>query len=212
MHFQRSVLPRLAIVALASAAAGPGFAGEEELFQRLWADHLPAYCLYTQLLPDGDYGLYKSSTAKEYEKKYGYEAFRTLHHYCFGLEKTYQAATEEDERQRRFLYQSAVNEFDYVLVRTTDAFILKPEIYVSKGAALEVLGKYADAVQVYTEAIRLVKDYVPAYIGLSNCFETLGDPARALAIVESGLRHAPTSEILLGRRSALTDRAGVRPD
>ena len=203
----------VALLASLGAAATPCLAAmtaQEQLFRRLWADHLPEYCLYTQLMPDGDYGLYGSPVSKEYGKMFG-PAFHHMHHYCFGLENTYQASLEDEQPARLRLYSQAVREFDYVLDRSTDDFVLKPEIYVNKGAALEVLGLYADAVEAYTNALTLKRDYVPAYIGLSNCFEVLGDPARALAMVDSGLQQVPGSEALLAKRSELTGAASVRP-
>jgi len=204
-----NVLRVVCAVLLAGLAARPGFgAYQEDLFQRLWADHLPRFCLYTQLIPDGDYGLYTTPTAREYEKIYG-PAFRHMHHYCFGLEKSYKASLEEDEQQRTSLYRESVGEYDYVLQRTTDDFVLKPDIYFHKGNSLEVLGAYADAVSAYTAALALKSDYVAAYVGLSNCFEVLGDPGRALSIVETGLRYSPDSEDLLRRRSTLVSQVGT---
>ena len=201
-------LRTLAIAAVAAAAAGAAFAttGQEELFERTWAGHLPQYCLYTQLLPDAQAGLYHTPTGKKYLKQYGPAFFHT-HHYCWGLDKTYRASMEEDDFERRALYRSSVEEFDYVLMRSTQDFVLRVEILVNKGIAQEALGKYVEAVESYTEALRLRRDYPPAYVGLSSCFEALGDRQRALTIIESGLALAPDSEALLERRLALTSRA-----
>lgn len=197
-------------MAFATAAVGTSLAGEqEEVFQRLWGNYLPEYCLYTQARPDREPGLYGTPKSKEYAKLYG-SAFHHMHHYCWGLDETYRALSEEEEQLRKGLYQSAINDFDYILLRSPDDFVLKPEIYVNKGAALEALGRCVDAVEAYTEALLLRSDYVPAYIGLSNCFEALGDPQRALTVVESGLQQVPGSELLLERRLALTGRVSVR--
>ena len=201
-----------AVAALTCAAASSALAGsttQEQIFKRLWADHLPDYCLYTQLLPDGEYGLFGTPTSKEFGKTFGEATFRHLHHYCFGLEKTYLASQEQEEHLRIGLYRSAVNEFDYVLDRSPDDFVLKPEIYVNKGSALEILGLYADAVTAYTRALEIAPTHVPAYIGLSNCFESLGDKARARAIVEAGLRQSPNAESLVAKREALGEPTAV---
>lgn len=182
----------------------------KRLFDRRYAAHLPEYCLYTQGLPDGSAGMYDHplSTGK-YRTMFG-DTWHHLHHYCFGLDDLFNAANHEDPFLRQGSYRKSVGEFDYVLHHAPDDFILGAEIYVNKAFALQAMKQYGDAVEAYTAAIERKSDYVPAYIGLSSCFETLGDVGQALAIIESGLQQAPDSSALRERHSQLLTRAAGR--
>lgn len=182
-----------------------------QLFQERWADHLPEYCLYTHLLPDNNYSpFWKTPVADDYEKVFG-GAWPHLHHYCFGLDDVFEASSIEDDAQRKSMYAVAITEFDYVLQRSSDRFVLKPEIYVEKAAAQEMVGEMIGAVDSYTRAIDLNSDYEPAYIGLSHYFEDMGDPHQARTIVEAALKQLPASDTLRERRDELISRYGVVP-
>ena len=174
----------------------------ERLWVR-WADHLPAWCLYTQAFPGGTYSpLWQSPRSDEYMRFFG-PTFGTMHHYCWGLAHTHAASLTDDTTEQEFNFAAAIQEFNFVLNRAPDDFRLKPELYVHKGAAQEALEDYFGAVTSYTDAIRLNGEYEPAYIGLSNCFEELGEPQEALAIIDAGLQRVPGSEVLLVRREEL---------
>ena len=198
----------LVLAGLARASGPPDL--KQTMWEAQWADHLPPYCLYTQLLPDHTYGKWQDPISTGvYAKRFG-PTWLHLHHYCFGLQNTFEASTTDDEMLRRSLFSSAITEFNYVIDRAPDDFVLKPEILVNRGAAEEVLGLASAAVVSYTEALRLDPAHVPAYIGLSTCFETLGDTAEALTVVDAGLRRVPDSDELRDRRKELESGSARR--
>jgi len=201
-------IPRaLAVLLGAHCLLGPvaEAADVDRVWRRLYADHLPEYCKYTQSLPDhsrGDYG-HPLSTGK-YRTLFG-EAWHHLHHYCFGLDLMYQNAklTPSVELRRGNLAQ-AVREFDYVIDRSDDSMVLAAEIHFKKGVALMGLEQYVDAVESLTRAISIRDDYVPAYLALSNYFERFGDLEQATLIAQRGLERAPDTPVLRKRVAELT--------
>ena len=189
----------LASLALFTVA---GVATADTQVDRVWlkyADHVPEYCLYVQVLPDRVTPAYHDhplSTGK-YRSSFG-TAWNHMHHYCWGLEAMFEATQPEVEPViQRGLYSSAVSDFDYVLERMPDAIFLKPEIFVQKGLALTLLERHGEAIDAYTDALAIRADYVPAYIALSGCFERFGDLEKAASILRQGLEHAPQNAMLL---------------
>jgi tetratricopeptide (TPR) repeat protein len=182
----------------------------ERLFEERYADHIPAWCLYTQALPDGTLSpFYGHGRSEDYRKHFG-PTWSAMHHYCFGLEAAYLASSEDNRDRRRHHYRQAVLEFDYVLARSPDDFVLKPDLYTEKGAALEAIEDHVGAVESYTEAVRLDHEHEPAYLGLSSCFEELDDPQTALEIVQVGLQRIAGSDALRVREEKLQARVSAR--
>ena len=69
------------------------------------------------------------------------EPFHAMHHYCWGLMKLNRALyLARSEQARTFYFRDAILEFDYVLERSPENFILRPEILTKKGQCLIRLG------------------------------------------------------------------------
>ena len=67
-----------------------------------------------------------------------------MHHYCWGLMKLNRALyLARTEQARSFYFRDAILEFDYVLERSPENFILRPEILTKKGQSLIRLGRGA---------------------------------------------------------------------
>ena len=204
-HLLRSVTCALGALAVAECAWA------ESQIDRMWAryaDHVPEYCRYTQSLPDkatpGEHG-HPLSTGK-YRTLFG-ESWEAMHHYCYGLEEMFEAAQPGvEEIVQRGLYETAIRNFDYVLLRMADTIYLKPEIHVQKGLALLLLDRQADAVAAFTDAISLKNDYVPAYTALGAYFDGLGDLGQAASILRQGLEHAPEDQDLRAQLLDLQSR------
>ncbi len=161
--------------------------------------YLPDFCKDTY---DGNW-----DPQGPYSRMYG-EGWPHLHHYCRGLYKFDTAMLNwRDQRVRRFELTSSLEEFDYVLTKTSNAFVLRPEILVKKGHALLLLDRDIEAIETFTEAMALRRDYAPAYLMLSNYFLRAGDDATALELLELGARNAPDSAALKQRLEEV--RAGT---
>ena len=62
------------------------------------------------------------------------EPFHAMHHYCWGLMKLNRALYLARSAQVSvFYFRDAILEFDYVLERSPENFILRPEILTKKG-------------------------------------------------------------------------------
>jgi tetratricopeptide (TPR) repeat protein len=187
-------------------------ASVDRVWAKRYADHLPEWCKYTMELPSSaeEKGAYGDPRGAPWVAEFGQHRFMHLHHYCRGLDHLYQGARVVNEQEREFLFKEAVKECDYLLDRTDDTFVLKPEIYYKKGVALMTLGKAVEAVESFTTALRIRPDYEPAYVSLSQFFERAGDRAEARRLIEEGLRWIPQSTQLTARLAELKGRTQAR--
>lgn len=112
-----------------------------------------------------------------------------------------------DELARRFYLTDSIGEFDYVITRVSDDFILLPEILTKKGENLILLGKGQVGILELERAIELKPDYWPPYAHLSDYFKSLGDLKMAREILERGLSLSPESKGLLRRADELNSVA-----
>ena len=179
----------------------------DRVWQSLYADHLPEWCKYTQELPNKRFkSAFGHPNSAPYRAAFGEKAWWALHHYCRGLDMMYDASKTTDMARRRFLYTNAVEECQWVLDRTDDTFVLKPEIHYKKGIALMSLERRVEAVECFTAALAIRADYVPAYVALSLYFERAGDSAEAIRVLQEGLQHVKDSPQLKQRLADLEAR------
>jgi tetratricopeptide (TPR) repeat protein len=184
-----SVFMAVTLLAAAPARAGeeiPGYPPLDEYDPREVA-MLPKFCPYTTLFNE------KITSANNMEEKERYRAvfgdtWRHLHHFCWGLMKTNRAVLlARTEQARRFYLSDAIGEFDYVLQRAPEDFILLPEILARKGQNLIRLGKAPQAIMVLERAAQLKPDYWPPYAYLSDYYLEIGDTKKAREYLERGL-------------------------
>ena len=82
----RRILGLAILLCLTVASRSEAGDATERLFEKRFADHVPAWCLYTQSLPDGTLSpFYRSARSEEYRKVFG-SIWTAMHHYCYGLE------------------------------------------------------------------------------------------------------------------------------
>lgn len=129
-------------------------------------------------------------------------AYEAFHHYCWGLIDMRRASSTNSSQQAHH-YRSAVGNFEYVERNADASFPLFPELLLRKGMALRLLGEDSQAARNFTDAIRAKKDYTPAYAALIDLYVDLGDVDGARDVLEQGLRQAPESKILLGKKREL---------
>ena len=71
---------------------------------------------------------------QQWNKRMGPDKFMHLHHYCHGLKQMNRYKLTFDKQQRRYILQTAIGEFDYVLRNWPDGFYLKAEAKPRKDA------------------------------------------------------------------------------
>ena len=209
---------RIAIVA-ASAMAPlwcaaqevPGYPSSWSAYDAREVALLPRYCLFTL-----GFRLAKVAGGESQSETDAWYAhlgptFHSLHHYCWGMMKTNRAVLlARDPTTRRFYLTDSIGEFDYVIDRAPDDFLLLPEILTRKGENLIRLGKGSLAVFDLERAISLKPDYWPAYAQLADHYNSIGDARRARESLQEGLAQAPDANGLKRRLGELNKSEHLR--
>lgn len=164
---------------------------------------IPSYCRYTLLFRDA---LPAGSTTQMFEawKATVGEGFGHMHHYCAGLIKANRATLlARDRTTRQFLLNDAIAEYDYVITRVPETYVLLPEMLTKKGEALVQLEKGPLGVYFFQRAVEIKPDYWPAYAQMSDYHQRAGDVKKAREALEAGLAVAPGTQALTRRLEAL---------
>ena len=133
--------------------------------------------------------------------------FRHMHHYCSGLILTNRALfLSRTPQDRAFYLNTSIVEFDYVIERAPQDFILLPEILTKKGENLIRLGRAHLGIVELQRAIDLKPDYWPPYVQLSDYHKGTGDFQKAREYLEKALSHSPNAN---GLKSRLTELEAV---
>jgi tetratricopeptide (TPR) repeat protein len=185
------------------ATSIPGYPERVEAYDPREVARLPKYCMYTlefrRNVPGGNNG----AEIKRWSSLMG-PTFNAMHHYCWGLMHTNRAIFLAPTKQlRNFHLSASINEFDYVLRRASDDFVLLPEILTKKGENLIRLGRGPLAVGELERAIAVKPDYWPPYVVLSDYFRDSGDIGKAREVIERGLAAAPDTQALKKRLAEL---------
>jgi len=170
--------------------------------QNYTTEDLPDFCNYVQLSPG-----HGSPTSDYYYSVYGKTTFHHMHHYCWAL-FFYNEGLQirDDPNFKRYTWQEAIANFDYVLKRTDSTFVLRPEILVRKGSALLFMkDRVPEGLTCLKQAIDLREDFVPAYVAMGNYFARAGDTDEARRILRAGLARAPDTDLLKRKLSELAD-------
>lgn len=160
---------------------------------------LPIYCKDTMGFAGyGDAFYNTSPRAKTWVAMMG-QTFWAMHHYCVGLVKRNRALRAGvSPTERKFLMQSAVDEYNYVLNNLKDAnFILLPEIYTRIGEAQLVASNPGAADKAFARARAVKPDYWPAYSQWAEYLMQIGKQAEAKQLVKAGLEQAPHARMLI---------------
>jgi hypothetical protein len=192
----------LAACTTARAQDIPGYPNIQAMDPRETA-LLPGYCTYTQTFRERLPGGNDKAMIDGWYAKLG-PSFNAMHHYCWGLMKTNRAVLlARDPAVRRFYLNDAITEYDYVITRVPDDFVLLPEMLTKKAENLVRLGKGSVAVYEFERAIELKRDYWPPYAYLSDYYKEAGDKKRAREVLETGLQQVPGSQSLRSRLAEL---------
>ncbi|MDX1252615.1 MAG: tetratricopeptide repeat protein [Gammaproteobacteria bacterium] len=123
-----------------------------------------------------------------------------MHHYCDCLRFTDRAATARgDKNDFKYNLQLAIEGCDYIFSHSTPDFYMRPEVHVSKGRALRLAGRDAEASMEFSKARQLNPNYAPAYNELASLYIRQGNKKTALEVVTDGLRHIAGSKSLQRR-------------
>lgn len=198
---------------LLSGALLPALAQDQELDipnRRGWftpgeLSLLPPYCNAMQGRPD-----HTGPGGARWRAWLG-EDLQHVHHYCRGLRDARFATlmARITPQQRTFLWERAVNEYDY-MIRTSKATMpIMPEILLRRGEALLRLNKVMSAEESFQRAIKLKADYWEAYAAWADNLMSMKQFDRAREVLENGLTNAPQATPLqerLQRLSATPDK------
>jgi tetratricopeptide (TPR) repeat protein len=202
------VLGGVLIANIASSASQnpyqiPGYPDRIDDYDAREVAMLPPYCKHTQLFRDRIPGGNNPAEISRWSSTLG-PTFPHLHHYCWGLMKTNRAVLLARTRQaKNSNLDTAIKEFDYVLQRAPEDFVLLPEILTKRGENLIRLGRGANAVRDLERAIEIKADYWPPYVALSDYYKASGDATKARALLEKALSFAPEIKTIKNRLAEL---------
>lgn len=152
---------------------------------------LPPYCYDTQGFKYGDASYNPSPRAPYWVSLMG-KSFWHMHHHCYGLVKMRRGLlTVGNPGTRKYLLQSAVDEFNYVIEQSDPDFVMLPEVFLRRGDAQLELQDVGGAMESYGIARRLKPDFALPYVHWAKELARLGRTKEALAHLEDGMRVAP---------------------
>ena len=132
-----------------------------------------------------------------------------MHHYCDGLRFLNRAySAMGDKQDMKYYLDVSINNFNYVLGHTRPDYVMRGEVHVGKARALKLMGKKAEAIAEFNQALRYDIDSPDAYQALADFYQETGDKSKALEMVTKGLRHSPDSK---GLKRRYTELGGQLP-
>jgi tetratricopeptide (TPR) repeat protein len=183
----------------------PGYPENVEDYDPREVALLPPYCKYTQMFREKVPGGGDPVEGGRWQALLG-PTFFAMHHYCWGLMKTNRGVLLAREPAVRTSYLGySIREFDWVIQRAPEDFILLPEILNKKGEVLLRLGKGPLAMVALERASALKPDYWPPYAQMADFYKGTGDAAKAREILDKGLSFAPDAAALKRRLAELGD-------
>jgi tetratricopeptide (TPR) repeat protein len=163
---------------------------------------LPGYCKAIQGTPG-----YLGASGAHWRSVMG-DDLKHMHHYCRGLrDAMFATMAVTTPVQRRFLWERAVNEYDYIIRHSRPTLTIMPEVFTRQGQAYMQLNSFENADAAFSRARGIRPDYVPAYLPWIDKLIELKLYARAKDLVDEGLRHAPDAAELRERQARLGGRA-----
>lgn len=117
-----------------------------------------------------------------------------IHHYCSGLLML--SRLNRGVGERSALLKKAEDQFRYMITHSSPNFILMPEIHLNMGITQKHMGKDGQAIKHFLQAIKLKKNYVPAYIQIIEFHKEHHDYRKAISVAKTGLKYSPNSKLL----------------
>jgi len=178
----------LLLASVNASAQGPRFIPEGREI-----DLLPPYCAAKM----------KDVNSSYWQEKLGPKNFVHIHHLCFALYAKNKAISTFDKKDRQYLLQRAIGNFEYIESHVEPDFILLVIVYIEKADVYRLLDMYAKAEEYYLKAIRFNPDYAKAYASYSQYFVYRNDYAKAEEVLMNGLKMIPDSRSLNRRLKRL---------
>lgn len=215
---------RCALLALIAAAGPhsnaqeqliPGYSDDVRAYDAREVALLPGFCKYTQEFRERVPGGNDPRLIENWSNMLG-PMYINMHHYCWGLMKAHRGMLlARTELARNHFLNDAVHEYDYVIERAPQDFVLLPEVLAKKGQVLLRLGKSATAMVAFERAIEIKPDYWPPYAYASDYYKEIGEIEQARELLTRGLASAPNTGALQRRLteldSARTTRRSSKP-
>jgi tetratricopeptide (TPR) repeat protein len=169
---------------------------------------LPPYCQSNRLVAKREGP--ETPEAGHWRSVLGTQPYAAIHHYCWGLMFTNRARLgSPNATERRRALQATMGEFEYILRNSPPDFVLRPEIYTTRGENLLSLGRTAEGLQDFERAAAAKPDYWPPYARASDYYKDAGNNAKAREWLEKGLAAAPDSKPLQRRLDLLKSDGGA---
>ncbi len=193
-------------VAVQAQGGVPGYPESFYAFDPREVAMLPAFCKHTEYFRQKVPGGADAEQVAKWRSIIG-DPFVHIHHYCFALLKTNRAVLlTRTAYYRNWYLQDSLGEFQYVLDRVPQNFILLPEILTKRGENLVRLNQGPVGALDFERAIELNSTYWPAYAQLSDHYKGLGQIDKARTVLLSGLEHSPDTPALTRRLADLNDQ------
>ncbi len=132
------------------------------------------------------------------------------HHYCWALTWADRAYTifAENPSKASFQFGVAINDFNYVFDSSGKGSrcSLFPDMHTKIGAYKTLLNDPKGAEASFRAALEIKPGYAPAYVGLSDLYETLGKSDQAIEILQAGIKSNPKSSALKKKLDRLRAR------
>jgi tetratricopeptide (TPR) repeat protein len=208
--------PALLLAACLDVAAQdvPGYPPSIDAYDPREVAMLPPYCKFTQIFREKVPGGSDPEQGQRWKAVLG-PTFEAMHHYCWGLMKTNRGVLLARSEAVRMAYLNySIEEFDWVIQRAPEDFVLLPEVLSKKGENLIRLGRGPLGMLSLERAVQLKPDYWPPYAHMSDYYKKTGNLGKAREVLEQGLTHSPDASALkrrLGELDAGTARAKAAP-
>jgi tetratricopeptide (TPR) repeat protein len=215
------VLPTLAFAtSLRAQNIAPGYPENWQALDPREVALVPKYCKYTQIYRGVIDGGFNPTEIERWQAIMGPSArgsapyiFDSMHHYCNGLLQTNRAMLlARNEQWKKFYLGASLEEFNFVIDRAPDSFVLLPEILTKKGENMMRINQAQRAIPVLERAISLKPDYWPPYAVLADYYKSSKDVAKARSTLENGLAHSPNAKALKRRLAELGTGTSKRPE
>lgn len=120
------------------------------------------------------------------------------HHYCWALVWANRGyfRDESSPTPANHYYGVALGDFGYTIGNSRDTCSLLPDIYTKSGELQAAMGHPKEAEALFRKVIGLKPSYAPAYVGLSDLFESQDKSDEAITALQAGIKINPNSSAL----------------
>ena len=162
---------------------------------------MPAYCKAKFTAPQG------SPEWQVWRDRLG-ENFIDIHHYCAGLNWVNRYWKATNVTDRIYYVTRALDEITYMVKAQKPEFPLRANVLSSRGEVFKLMGKSAEAIKDFSDAVAINPKMVKAYLQLAKLYVDSKNQRQALEVIGEGLRYTPDSTAL---QSRYLDLGGKEP-